>query len=349
MTVLKRALAVLLTAALLMGLTGCDLSFLYPAEESALSGSAEDMLVTDSNPDNGEADTTGQKATKTTKKGGKVTNPNEGDSDFAFKPITTTKKKTGGKKIAILAIGNSFSMDSLINHMYPLLESAGYGDITLANLHVPGCTIETHWANINGEKKEYEFQVTKNGKWDRIADYTAQQGIRYADWDYITIQQGSHESGMPNSYADLQHIASWVKANKPKAKLFFHMTWAYEQTSDHWAFGRYNKDQMTMYRAITSAVQTKAVPIKQIDGVIPSGTAIQNLRTSPLGDTLTSDGYHLPNSYGDYTASMTWYCALTGGKPESVTYRPTAVEQHWRSVARAVKNAVTTPYEVTPV
>lgn len=349
MTAIRRALAVLLTAALLVGLTGCDLSFLYPAEDSTLSDSVADAIVTDQNPDNNDDGGATGKKNSTTKKGGKVTNPSEGDSDFEFKPITTTKKKTGGKKIAILAIGNSFSMDSLINHMYPLLESAGYGDITLANLHVPGCTIETHWANIKGEKKEYEFQVTKNGKWDRIAGYTAQQGIRYADWDYITIQQGSHESGMPNSYADLQNIASWVKSNQSKAKLFFHMTWAYEQTSDHWAFSRYNKDQMTMYRAITSAVQTKAVPIKQIDGVIPSGTAIQNLRTSPLGDNLTSDGYHLLNSYGDYTASMTWFCALTGNKPDKVTYRPTAVEQHWRSVSRAVQSAVTTPYEVTPV
>ncbi len=328
--------------------SGCDLHLgLFP-EESTLSGSVvDDDPVIDQNPANEGGSTT----SKTDKggKGGKVTNPNEGESDFDFKPHTTTKKKTGGKKIAILAIGNSFSVDSLVNHMYPVLESAGYGDITLGNLVVPGCTIETHWDNIQGEKGNYDFQVTKTGKWDHLEGYTAQQGIRYAEWDYITIQQGSHESGMPNSYADLQNICSWVKSNKPKAKLYFHMTWAYEQDSDHWAFGRYNKNQMTMYRAIVNAVQTKAMTISQFDGVIPSGTAIQNLRTSPLGDNLTSDGYHLLNSYGDYTASMTWYCTLTGNKPETVTYRPLSVEEHWRSVARAVQNAVVTPFEVTPV
>lgn len=349
MIVFKRALAVLLAAALMVGLTGCGLGALFPTEESAPSGSmVDDDPVIDENPEN-EGGSITTKKPGNTDKGGKVTNPNEGDSDFAFKPITTTKKKSGGKKIAILAIGNSFSMDSLINHMYPLLESAGYGDITLGNLHIGGCTIETHWANISGEKAAYEFQVNTSGKWNHLSGYTAQQGIRYADWDYITIQQGSHESGMPNSYADLQNIASWVKSNRPKAKLYFHMTWAYEQTSDHWAFGRYGKDQMTMYRAITSAVQNKVEPISQIDGIIPSGTAIQNLRTSPLGDTLTSDGYHLLNSYGDYTASMTWFCALTGNKPDKVTYRPAAVEQHWRSVSRAVQYAVTTPFEVTHV
>ncbi len=37
-----------------------------------------------------------------------------------------------------------------------------------------------------------------------------------------------------------------------------------------------------------------------------AGTAIQNLRTSYMGDTLTRDGYHLEVNTGRYTVSMTW-------------------------------------------
>ena len=47
--------------------------------------------------------------------------------------------------------------------------------------------------------------------------------------------------------------------------------------------------------------------------VIPSGTAIQNLRgTAVGGDNITRDGYHLNYTVGRYTTACTWYEALTG-------------------------------------
>ena len=106
---------------------------------------------------------------------------------------------------------------------------------------------------------------------------------------------------------------------------------------------------MTMYNAITATVQEQVKPISLISGVIPSGTAIQNLRTSELGDTLTSDGHHLKDSYGDYTAALTWYCYITGADPETVTYRPASIASHWEDIAAAVSGAIRTPYAVTPL
>ena len=102
-----------------------------------------------------------------------------------------------------------------------------------------------------------------------------------------------------------------------------------------------------MYKAIVSTVQEKVATNSLIDGIIPSGTAIQNLRTSALGDTLTADGYHLLDSYGDYTAALTWFCTITGEKPEVVTYRPSSVADHWDEIAQTVTNAVKSPYAVT--
>ena len=48
---------------------------------------------------------------------------------------------------------------------------------------------------------------------------------------------------------------------------------------------------MTMYRAIVDAVW-KAKDLAGIELVVPAGTAIQNGRTSYIGDKFTRDGYY---------------------------------------------------------
>ena len=46
--------------------------------------------------------------------------------------------------------------------------------------------------------------------------------------------------------------------------------------------------------------------------LIPCGLAIQNARSSALGDTMCRDGYHLNYTYGRYTASCVWFEIITG-------------------------------------
>ena len=131
------------------------------------------------------------------------------------------------------------------------------------------------------------------------------------------------------------------------AKMYWQMTWAYQQNSTHNDFGYYNKDQARMYKSIVRATNERIVNNPDFLGIIPSGTSIQNLRTSTLGDTLTADGYHLKDSYGDYTASLTWYCTFTGESAYSMFYCPSSVGDHFHEIAEAVDNAVKKPYEVT--
>ena len=47
-----------------------------------------------------------------------------------------------------------------------------------------------------------------------------------------------------------------------------------------------------MYNSIIDAVN-KASKLVKIDHIVPVGTAIQNGRTSSIGDNFTRDGYHL--------------------------------------------------------
>ena len=79
---------------------------------------------------------------------------------------------------------------------------------------------------------------------------------------------------------------------------------------------------MTMYNAIVDTLKSTVLSKELIDGVIPSGTAIQNLRSSYVGDTVTRDGYHLSHTHGRYTAALTWYAYLTGGDVNEITWVP---------------------------
>ena len=253
------------------------------------------------------------------------------------------------RSIKILAIGNSFSVDAMRNHLYDVLKSADYDQVILGNLYVGGCSLDMHWNYISGKQGSYEFHKNDdNGKWVVNQGYDALTALQEENWDIITVQQVSGNSGMPDTYGNLQNIVDWVNQYKtnPDAKVMWHMTWAYQQDSDHESFPNYNSDQMTMYNAIVDTVQNVVLNTEGIDGVIPSGTAIQNLRGA-IGDNLTADGYHLNDNHGDYTAALTWYAALTGESLDKVTYAPNAVTDDVFNIKRAVGRAIINPYEVS--
>ena len=254
------------------------------------------------------------------------------------------------RSLKILAIGNSFSVDAMKNHLYDVLKSADYDQVILGNLYIGGCSLDTHWNNINGGLSAYQYQKNdNNGEWVYTENTTALSALQDETWDIITVQQASPDSGRGNTYGNLQNIVNWVNDNKTNsnAKVYWHMTWAYQQNSTHEGFANYGNNQMTMYNAIVDAVQNNVLTVNGINGIIPSGTAIQNLRTSGLGDTLTADGYHLKDTYGDYTAALTWFRALTGESLDLVTYWPNTVVDYKADIMQATARAVYAPYEVS--
>ena len=125
------------------------------------------------------------------------------------------------------------------------------------------------------------------------------------------------------------------------------MTWAYKTGSNHADFSKYGRDQLLMYKAITGAVNSKILTNDKIEIVIPSGTSIQNARTSFIGD-MTRDGYHLSTGLGRYIASMTYVKALTGLSIDNSTNRPSDVDSYeLKAIIESVNNAIKTPYEIT--
>lgn len=251
--------------------------------------------------------------------------------------------------LRILAIGNSFSQDAVEQYLYELFDAAGQ-KVIIGNLYIGGCSLERHWGNTSNGKTDYYYRKIVDGVKTERANTSLLYGVQDEQWDIISLQQASGVSGQWDSYNPyLGNLIAWLRENAPKKdfRLAWHQTWAYASSSTHSAFPNYGSDQMTMYEAIVSCVRN-ALANNDFDILIPSGTAIQNGRTSYLGDSFNRDGYHLETTYGRYTAACTWFEAISGESVVGNTYAPQTISPCEQKIAqRAAHLAVLTPYSLT--
>ena len=253
------------------------------------------------------------------------------------------------KTVRILAIGNSFSQDAVEQYLHELAEAEGISTI-IGNMFIGGCSLERHVKNARDNAPAYAYRkIGTDGKKREKGKMSLEAVLADEDWDYVSLQQASPFSGMYETYeASLPELIEYVKARLPKkTKLMLHQTWAYASTSKHSGFKNYNCNQLTMYQAITDAVK-KAAKVNKIKIVIPSGTAIQNARTSFIGDHLNRDGYHLDVKIGRYTAACTWFERIFKHNVVGNPYAPEGLDEVRKAVAqKAAHAAVKHPYKVT--
>ena len=253
------------------------------------------------------------------------------------------------KTVRILAIGNSFSQDAVEQYLHELAEAEGISTI-IGNMFIGGCSLERHVKNARDNAPAYAYRkIGTDGKKREKGKMSLETVLADEDWDYVSLQQASPFSGMYETYeASLPELIEYVKARLPKkTKLMLHQTWAYASTSKHSGFKNYNCNQLTMYQAIADAVK-KAAKANKIKIVIPSGTAIQNARTSFIGDHLNRDGYHLDVKIGRYTAACTWFERISKHNVVGNPYTPEGLDEARKAVAqKAAHAAVKHPYKVT--
>lgn len=258
--------------------------------------------------------------------------------------------KPNKKRLSVLAIGNSFSEDS-IEYLYQIAHNAGYDDIVLGNLYIGGCSVAEHIRQIEEGLSDYIYYKNTTGVWQASEHSSILDGLQEEEWDLISLQQVSYQAGLVEVYAEpLNQLITFVNQHKtnPDAKLIWHMTWAYQQNSDHGGFVHYDNNQIKMYRDIVTCVKKAIVPSKVFELIIPTATAIQNLRTSYLGDTLTRDGFHLSFDKGRFCAGLMWFKALTDTSVDDITYLPVGVtKQDFEVMKQAVNAAYINPFDIT--
>lgn len=309
-------------------------------------------------------------------------------NNYAKAANISTADKT--KPIKILSIGHSFSKDVMTTNLYNMFIEGGYTDVTIGYLYMAGCSMPKHLYNIQNNKAQYEYAKNNNGTWVTKNATPALAALKEEDWDFVTVQSSpdyiggqtisSFNEGINNNgaqvtlsnpqteYEAMDQITDWIKANATNAnvKIDYHMIWSFSQGCDLWS-GMYHKDpntnkysQMVMFQNIVNITQDKVQNHEDINRIIPSATAIQNARSSFMGDTFNmpdatqggSDGYHL-NDYGDYVAALTWYCHYSGDNAQIMAgYLGDGTvlnltNEEFLAIAEAVNNAIDIPFAVT--
>lgn len=256
-------------------------------------------------------------------------------------------------EIRILAIGNSFSVDAVEQYLYEIFSEKGYEAI-IGNAYIASCTLQKHWecessTNSTTKNSNSYRKITKGTK-QTIASQSIESMLKDEPWDYVFFQQGDGLYGIESSHHPyIENLTAYVAKylDSGSYKTGYQMTWAFPKNCTNARFSNYDNDQDKMYRACADCA--KSLKDKgYVDIIIPTGTAIQNGRTTSLGDTFNRDWGHLDYNHGRYTASLTWFETLTGIDATTVSWKPVSVTAEQAALCRkAVHDAVQHPYEVT--
>ena len=239
---MKKILSVLLVLIMVVALVACNSS---KQDETT----KEDVTT----------ETTTQKETEQTTTVETTTDETtEETTEQTTEETTTDKTEPEKKSIKIFAIGNSFSEDS-VEHLYGILKDLGYEEIVIGNMYTGGCSLAQHAKNIEHREKGFytTYYENTNGKWvSNPVQPTLVNTINRHDWDYISIQQVSGDSGRPETFEPyLTTVLNYIKEHCPDAEIMWNMTWAYPSDKTYSSFKNYDNDQMKMYNAILEATK----------------------------------------------------------------------------------------------
>lgn len=213
----------------------------------------------------------------------------------------------------VLAIGNSFSMDAM-RYLSQIARAQGE-DLTAINLYIGGCPLEKHFRHMHlGAPYSLQCNGSETG-----FPVTMDDALLNRPWDVITIQQASHFSGKKDSYTPyVFELVKHIRALCPKAKLYLHETWAYEEDS---AMIKKHYPDMTSEDMYKNVVRCYREIEKEagFDGLIPSGELMHALLENGVS-RVHRDGYHLSLGLGRYAAGLLWFRMLTGKSVAENTY-----------------------------
>ena len=250
------------------------------------------------------------------------------------------------KSLKVLMIGNSFSICCL-EEMPPVAKAMNL-ELDLASLYIGGCTLFRHWQNVetsatNANYRPYQFNRKVNGVKAAGGNLSIQEGLKLADWDVVTIQQGSHESWRPETYHPYgDNLVRTIHELCPRAKIVVQETWSYTPFDGRLAQWKITPDEM--YAKLHNAYWDFAK--KHRLEVIPTGAAVDLWRKRlpvkygenlDFGEDVTGsvwmakdkdgkeeqrvDRFHL-NWRGHYLQALVWTAKLYGVDVTKCTYRP---------------------------
>ena len=205
----------------------------------------------------------------------------------------------------ILAIGNSFSQDAN-RYLHGVARALGK-KIFNANLMIGGCPLERHFRNMMADSCEYSLEIFGEPTGFKTS---IKEALLSRSWDVVTLQQASHFSAKFDTYTPyIEELARYIRTLCPKAKIYIHETWAYEEGSERLKNNGFDT-RAQMFREIKSAYGEAAERIAA-DGIIPSGEVVERL--TELGiEKVHRDTFHINLGVGRYALALIWARTLLG-------------------------------------
>lgn len=241
----------------------------------------------------------------------------------------------GGKSLKILFIGNSFTVDAT-EHLPGMLKSAGITHIRMVRAYHGGYKLPEYFENYAAaDICTYYYCEPGATKWenDGTLNRSLKSIVESDTWDIVTLQEHTGSMYAWEWSTTAQNAIFGLCDNIQQAQplhrptIGYIMAQAYGKSNTS-VYPRYFTSQQQMFETIAAQVQT-ITEKTCIDIVIPSGTSLQNLRTSSLnkdnGMDLTRDSYHMDYGISRYAAAATVFRTLitpcTGVSVEGNGYR----------------------------
>ncbi len=252
--------------------------------------------------------------------------------------------------LKILFLGNSFAIDTMEYAAQTAL-ALGVKKLKLGTLGVGGCSIDMHYRHATNDIGGYNYHVNTGEGWTSTPEYKISDAIKSDDWDWIAIQHGTKEGSRYTSaecYGKLDRLVDYIKALAPKkTKIAFNMTWLGEADYPHPEILSYCGNMAEMRRKLIEVKKEVILTNKKIDLLVPTGTAVENARTSKIG-LLTRDGYHLSLDKGRFIAALCFISTITGANIDNFAWTPEGVDEYALKVAiESVNNARKAPLDIT--
>ena len=217
--------------------------------------------------------------------------------------------------LKILFIGNSFTQDA-VWHLPDILKNMGFRKVKMIDCYIGGHLISEYESEFDSGTANNAYTATpENMAWNNKTGMTLKQICESEDWDVITLQEhtGNNCSWQWTDArkATLQSLVNKIKATQSKTpKMYYLMSQSYYDfakmsgQSAYWTFST----QKEMYETCVAYAQ-HAVSEVGFDGIIPSGTYVQNIRTSGVNSPMdmTRDGYHMDYGLARYGAACLVY------------------------------------------
>ena len=234
----------------------------------------------------------------------------------------------------ILTIGNSFAVNSC--HYLPEICAEGKIPLTLGRANIGG-----HWSNAENDVRQY------GNVYD--GDKTLREMLEAEDWDYVTMQQASHDSWRIGTYHPyFENLRDYVHKFAPTADIVIHETWAY-RTDNERLRNEFMISQSQMFGLLKENYLEIAGMAENRDGksamILPVGEAfriMQELTGDKTGElTRNPDGPSHANALGEFIGGLIWYALLGGGDYQSIKFVPEGVDAKYIPLAKeAVKSAL---------